>query len=178
MGGAVLLHTQLLNQAEMLAKKEPRRPKQASLRRSVSASYYAVFHFLIFQATQSLIGTKHDLRGLRQLTARAFNHGEMKSACKSFQSGIGGMPKIIKNVVPPLTVPPQLQLLASHFVWLQEQRHDADYNLFRTFRKRDALSAHERARAVIKDLWPAVKDHDEARFFLLSLLTWKSISNR
>jgi uncharacterized protein (UPF0332 family) len=30
----------------MLARREPRRPKEASLRRSISAAYYALFHQL------------------------------------------------------------------------------------------------------------------------------------
>lgn len=33
----------LIEQAHHLATEEPRRPKQASLRRAVSAAYYAVF---------------------------------------------------------------------------------------------------------------------------------------
>jgi len=35
------LHADLLAQAEYLAKKEPKRPRQASLRRAISAAYYA-----------------------------------------------------------------------------------------------------------------------------------------
>lgn len=37
----------LLAQAKLLATKEQSRPKQASLRRSVSAAYYALFHLLV-----------------------------------------------------------------------------------------------------------------------------------
>src|SRR6266571_1109983 len=40
------LHNELLAQAWHLAKKEPKHPLQASLRRAVSAAYYAVFHLL------------------------------------------------------------------------------------------------------------------------------------
>ena len=34
----------LLEQARHLANREPKRPKQASLRRAVSTAYYALFH--------------------------------------------------------------------------------------------------------------------------------------
>jgi len=44
------IHAQLLEQAQLLATLEPRRPVQASVRRSISASYYAVFHFLVGEA--------------------------------------------------------------------------------------------------------------------------------
>ena len=37
----------LLKQAFLLLNKEPRTPTQASLRRSVSTAYYALFHLLI-----------------------------------------------------------------------------------------------------------------------------------
>lgn len=40
------LPNELLAQARHLATKEPRRPRDASLRRSVSAAYYALFHLL------------------------------------------------------------------------------------------------------------------------------------
>ena len=41
------LAADLLKQAERLAKLEPKRPKQASLRRSISAAYYSLFHLLM-----------------------------------------------------------------------------------------------------------------------------------
>ena len=43
-------HDDLLAQALSLVHKEPRNPKQASLRRAVSAAYYALFHLLISEA--------------------------------------------------------------------------------------------------------------------------------
>lgn len=36
----------LLEQAGHLARRERKRPRQASLRRAVSAAYYALFHLL------------------------------------------------------------------------------------------------------------------------------------
>lgn len=42
------LHEQLLSQAEHLARKDRTpNPPQASLRRAVSAAYYALFHLLV-----------------------------------------------------------------------------------------------------------------------------------
>ena len=43
-------HDDLLRQALQLVRKEPRNPKQASLRRAVSTAYYALFHLLISEA--------------------------------------------------------------------------------------------------------------------------------
>ena len=41
------LHSELLRQTRFFAWKEPKKPTQASLRRSVLASYYALFHHLV-----------------------------------------------------------------------------------------------------------------------------------
>ena len=49
------LQRDLLAQARHLATREPKRPKQASLRRSVSASYYAVFHLLVDNGVRRLV---------------------------------------------------------------------------------------------------------------------------
>ena len=72
------LSRDLLAQAKLLATKEKSRPKQASLRRSVSAAYYALFHLLVEAAARRLVsGT--DRQPLRNCLARAFDHGVMKS---------------------------------------------------------------------------------------------------
>jgi uncharacterized protein (UPF0332 family) len=39
----------LLEQALHLAKREKKKPRQASLRRAVSTAYYALFHLLIHE---------------------------------------------------------------------------------------------------------------------------------
>ena len=43
----------LLEQARHLANREPKRPKQASLRRAVSAAYYALFHLLAAETAKN-----------------------------------------------------------------------------------------------------------------------------
>jgi len=48
------LHDDLLQQARFLANREPVHPRQASLRRAVSAAYYALFHALIAEAAAIL----------------------------------------------------------------------------------------------------------------------------
>lgn len=64
------LHRDLLNQARQLATHEPRRPRQASLRRAVSAAYYALFHLLVDAASREIVaGQGRDV--LRQQVGRA-----------------------------------------------------------------------------------------------------------
>ena len=73
------LHSELLKQAYSLARKEHKKPTQASLRRSVSASYYALFHLLVDDATRLML-SGHGRSSLRDSLARAFHHSAMKQA--------------------------------------------------------------------------------------------------
>lgn len=45
----------LLAQARYLVRHEPRRPKQATLRRSISTAYYGLFHLLTDAAAHVVI---------------------------------------------------------------------------------------------------------------------------
>ena len=90
------LHADLLGQAAHLARKEPRRPSQASLRRAVSASYYALGHLLIDDGTKLMLsGCARE--PLRHCPARAFHHGTMKRVSRQFSAG-GVSEKLLPGV--------------------------------------------------------------------------------
>src|SRR5690348_10656250 len=67
----------LLEQAKHLAKREKNKPRQASLRRAASTAYYALFHFLIYEATLNWRRPEQ-----RKSLSRFFEHGKMKAACE------------------------------------------------------------------------------------------------
>jgi hypothetical protein len=71
-------HDDLLGQALQLVHENPANPKQASLRRSVSTAYYAVFHLLIAESTANW--SRH---ALQSALGRAFDHSPMKSASRA-----------------------------------------------------------------------------------------------
>jgi hypothetical protein len=73
-------HDDLLRQAFHLVHKEPRKPKQASLRRGVSTAYYALFHLLISEAVANW-----NRVSLRAALGRAVDHGMMKAASNRIQ---------------------------------------------------------------------------------------------
>ena len=68
----------LLEQAWHLSKREPKRPKQASLRRAISTAYYALFHLLISEAVLNWRRAED-----RVELARMFEHAHMRSTCAS-----------------------------------------------------------------------------------------------
>ena len=165
------LHAELLKQARFLARKEPKKPTQASLRRSVSASYYAVFHLLVDDATRLMLAG-HGRALLRDSLARAFNHTAMKDAAAAFA----------RNPIPPRLAallngePVQQPLVevAAAFVELQEARHDADYNRALRFTRQETLDLVEQAEQAFRD-WNQVRGSLQADTFLTGLLAYRNM---
>jgi uncharacterized protein (UPF0332 family) len=158
------LQHDLLEQARHLAKREARRPRQASLRRAVSAAYYALFHLLA--ADGAAIMTRGSPLALRTQVQRAFAHSDMKRICQHFAGG--GLPEPMRSlVVPPLE--PRLISVAKAFVHLQEQRHTADYDVNRQFDRVTVLDLVDSVQAAFAD-WAAVRSTPNAAVFLTALL--------
>ena len=127
------LANDLLAQSRYMVRHEPRRPKQATLRRAVSTAYYALFHFL-GDASARLLISGDALRDVRYAAQRAYDHGTMKQACRAFS---GSLPA---SVAPLMTGPvsADLRVVADAFILLQDARHEADYHLARCPVKRRA----------------------------------------
>lgn len=160
------LHHNLLEQANHLASKEPRRPKQASLRRSISTSYYALFHLLTNAGSRRLVN-QQDRENLRHCLARAFSHGKMKQVARDFSTN-----NVNSKIQPGLNnnnLQPELIRLAQTFVDLQQARHDADYNTAQMFMRQEAIDAYERAKQAFSD-WETIKSTVQADTFLVALL--------
>jgi hypothetical protein len=156
------LHSDLVEQANHLTVREPKKPRQASLRRATSAAYYALFHMLLYEATLMLF--PHNPNGLRNRSRRAFTHQEIKNACSLFAKPTGGVDGLTTN---PLA--PELTEIAQTFVDLQEARHKADYNLAETFDRVQVLGYVKRARDALAK-WKIVKGTPNANVFLSALL--------
>ena len=170
------LDRQLLRQARRLARLDPNRPQQGNLRRAVSTAYYGLFHFLVNHACRAVLGTSNDLRPYRNILARAYQHGVMASACKSFAGTT--LPKSIQKRLPAgFKVPPDLTCVAQTFRDAQEKRHLADYDPGQHFRRSDVL-------ALIRDIEDAITSFSniqrlpETKFFLVALLVWNTLTNR
>jgi hypothetical protein len=170
------LHKDLLEQARRLATLDIKRPKQANLRRAISAAYYAVFHLLVDEACRVQIGAQHNQAPFRQVLGRAFAHGVMKEACKSF--GGGTLKKgVAKGLPPGFTIPREIQALALAFVDLQDNRHLADYDLTERFKRSDVLMLIIEVKNRIED-FTKLPSSNEKRFFLACLWAWKDLANR
>lgn len=126
----------LLHQARRLATAEPKRPRQASLRRAISAAYYSLFHLLAESAVHRWIGGAQDREKLRSSLRRAFVHTTMGEACREIVKQSGGK---LKGALAGAQVPQPIVRVAQAFVDLQQARHDADYDLSHMFTRQEAL---------------------------------------
>jgi hypothetical protein len=166
------MHDDLLEQASHLANRERRRPKQASLRRVISAAHYALFHLLVAEGARSLAPARPG--ALKTLVGRAFDHGQMRSVCAGFVLGHAGQPG--NKSIPPATraalvfpLDPALLRVLDAFVALQEARHQADYDLGRRWSRVKALRHVRLARSAFAD-WMSVRTTPNAAVFLTALL--------
>ncbi len=170
------MHKHLLEQAVTLARLDARRPKQANLRRAISATYYALFHLLVDESCRMQMGSLHDQAPFRHVLGRAFAHGVMKDACKSFSGGT--LKKgVAKGLPANFRVPAEIQDLAATFVDLREKRRLADYDLTEHFRRADVLTLI----TVVKnqtDNFQNLAASNEKQFFLACLWAWKQLANR
>ena len=146
---------------------------EARVRRSISTSYYALFHFLVNEACSRLVGAGGIQR--RRILGRSFTHSGIRTALgkvrganidpsiHEFMQGPGGP-------VPP---PAFAQALAAVFVAVEGARNDADYDLNKMLSVTDAHLAAVRVRLAIEAWRDALSVEDEdfkASLGLLMLL--------
>jgi hypothetical protein len=158
------IHADLLRQAKQLSRLGPKRPRQANLRRAVSAAYYSLFHLLIHEATRSLVSVPE----LRGRFSRAFDHGDMKAASNSFASPRPDLKKLTDGEPVPL----DLQTVAATFAKMQDERHRADYDLAANFTRLEVNNLVAAVEEAFR-LWPAVRSDPASRSYLAALLLWK-----
>src|SRR5207237_8369588 len=81
-----MIYDDLLELADHLARREPRRPKQVSLRRAISSAYYAVFHALAFLCAETLVGGSKSWQAVTPVY-RSLDHGGAKRLFERDRSG-------------------------------------------------------------------------------------------
>jgi uncharacterized protein (UPF0332 family) len=157
----------LLEQAQHLVKREPKRPKQASLRRAISTAYYTLFHLLISEAVLNWrrVGDRDEL-------ARMFEHDFMRRACANKRDELnkefkkrrkGGRPNQEEAIRR------HLHRVANTFVQMHEQRELADYDYSTSWTRTDVIPKVAGVAAAFK-AWKTIRDEDIAQSFLFTLL--------
>ncbi|MBI2300998.1 MAG: hypothetical protein HYU66_18965 [Armatimonadetes bacterium] len=166
------LPADLLEQAYHLARRERRRPRQASLRRAVATAYYALFHQLVEDAMGNLLGKASTARPLRQALGRACSHAAMAKACRSFEAA--SLPSPLAAARGGAPVHPDMRQVARTFLRLQKQRHLADYDLNALFNRVEALRLVALADSALAT-WKRVRRSNDGRLFLACLVLWDGL---
>lgn len=164
------LAADLLDQADQLAKLGPKYPKQANLRRAVSAAYYALFHLLVDEAARLFAGLigRDDTATITRLI-RTFDHRGLKEVSNGFKQS--RLPLVLQ--LEGYAAPDDLKRVAEIFVRLQEVRHDADYDTAKIV-TREEVQIHIRDVRKAFVAWEKVKATPDARMFLACFSLWKT----
>jgi uncharacterized protein (UPF0332 family) len=137
-----------------------------NLRRAVSSAYYALFHLLTSEAS-ALYAAEF---GLAARINRTLNHGEMRKVSSMIANN--KLPKGVQAPRARYITPKEVKTVANAFVDLQQARHEADYDLTRTFIRKEALEFVQMAREAFES-WEAAKKTDDARLYLACFHLWK-----
>ena len=155
----------LLTQARHLVSLDRRRPKQANLRRAVSAAYYALFHLLASESARRISPVVPASLVLH--LRRAFDHATMRHVCSAMLDSRSRLRSVFA-----LTPSVDLILVADSFHRLQDARHEADYDVSTALDRGEATLSVQSAEGAFA-AWKRVRNTDEANIFLLALLMKK-----
>lgn len=152
---------QLLTAARLLLGRrtgQRGRPPSARIRRSISTSYYALFHFLLEEVGRRIVGTGNLLRVRRRLLGRTISHAALKITLDKLRGSHAeaSIAEFLRQAagVGPVVVPRFVRNLALAFNDAHAKRQDADYNLNEALSTADARLLRLRVRRVIRE-WRA-----------------------
>jgi uncharacterized protein (UPF0332 family) len=175
----------LLDQAKMLCKREPKNPKQASLRRAVSAAYYALFHLLSEASARQFaeLCGRGDAGTVSRI-ARSFAHIDMKKASDKFgtpdRQGNFELPTAFEVPNGKFIPAEELRRVAATFGLLYQARLEADYNTAAQVTRPEVENMIRETEQAF-EAWERVKGTADARLYLacFSLLkTWNVDRNK
>lgn len=169
---------ELLRTARRLGSRGPgQRGKlpSAYIRRSISTSYYAVFHFLVEEAGKRLVGSHSNLRRRRRVLGRVFTHAGIKFALdkvkgRTADASVSELLSPPGHPIAPVPIPAFVRQMAIVFAEVQTRRHIADYDLNASVSEFDAQVLRTRARRAIGEWRDATTTRDKDFKHALCLL--------
>ena len=132
------------------------RPRQAELRRAISAAYYALFHTLALCGANTLVGAARTNRGQPEWIQvyRALEHGYARNQCS--------------NRAAMSRFSPAIRRLSELFVFMQRERQTADYDPNASFSRTRVLRLVEETAQIIGEFNDT--DARERRAFAVFIL--------
>ena len=139
----MLRPSEFLDLARRLLQPEERIANDVDLRRSISTSYYALFHTVLTTAAERFVGADPSRQRGYAIVYRAFNHSQMRQVCESLTLPL--LSKSLRQQLGRETAHPDLRDFAVVFTELQSRRHQADYDPTTTITFQDARTAFDLA---------------------------------
>jgi hypothetical protein len=141
-------------------------PRNADLRRAVSAAYYALFHYIALSVAEQAVptGSEDD----RYRFARHVEHASIRVVCDWVGTGKTPPPSV-QDAVALMRGSADLQDVAFAFLDLYANRHDADYDHFADFTRTMTLTLIDQAEDAIWKL-DNTKGTPERESFLAHVL--------
>ncbi len=141
-------------------------PTTTDVRRSISATYYAVFHRLTIDAAEQ-IGAG-SAAALPDLIRRSAEHRSVRRVCEAIGAGPSARSKPLDALLVGPT-PPGLTSVAKAFIELQDARIAADYVLEHD----PSLTQAQGCLLLAEDAlarWAAIRTGMESRTFLVAVI--------
>jgi len=159
----------LIRQANELAGagRGAGQPRNANLRRAVSAAYYALFHEITLQVARHVVPEPPCTDEARHRFVRLIPHQGVKSVC-AWVSGPDRPPPRVFDALMAVRDDTDLRDVAGTFVQLIEARHAADYDHLEPFTKPAVLTRVESAETAIR-LLTSRKGTDTYMLFMAHL---------
>lgn len=133
----------------------------ANVRRSISTTYYALFHFNVGEACSGLLGAETAGSRRGRVFARQFAHAGLKASYQFVRGPFINNANAADFMRWPPTatgrveVPAFARNMADAFLDAQKTRHEADYDFSAAFNERDARLMIEGAEKVMREWWAA-----------------------
>lgn len=156
----------LLDQAAVLLVTTGTGPiRQTDIRRSLSNSYYGLFHAILIAAASEAVGVAQQGKPLWALAYRSIMHRWLKQICNDIQAQTL-RPKL-RPYEPAGGFGHDILTIANAVVELQDKRHSADYDPSVGFLRSDAEATLKRARAAVSRLGRLRSDRRKAFLYLV-----------
>ncbi len=150
----------------MLARPRGGPHRQTDLRRSISASYYAVFHTVLIAAADMVAGRGKRAEPVYNLVYRSIDHRALSGLCNSVARA--PLPSKYRGYWAGDAFGHSLQAFARRLPDLQQERHAADYDPGRRLVATEAIGMMLLARETIQN-WAAAQEEERAVFLFLLL---------
>jgi hypothetical protein len=137
----------LFEQADLLITGRGGRPRQADIRRAISAAYYGLFHVAVTAAADQVVGVTNRAKSRYGLVYRSVDHKTLRDLCEAIKKPTP--PDKYKPYVSQGGFGPDIIAFAAAVEELQEKRHEADYNPMIQMKREDATLWIGAARAAL-----------------------------